>query len=215
MRIDNDSYYIKCWIVHDEEWVSMRHYIDVWDDGFSVDDYSVEPGYIDFEGAEHFGANPDDSRAGKRILKRYFDRWVKRINDCKSEIEHRVKSDSTPKIGECSVGDCFYYPSKEIRIAEYLKEFDEDISEEEGDEPDFCLFRIVEKEQGVAPKGTVIIVSKYTIDCGTKVEAINEEYVENIEAARCIPQETYDYAAILINKVSTEIMEEIKKEYCK
>jgi len=90
MRLDKDSYYIYYRTDRDEEIAHMSHYIDVWDNGFSVDDYNIACNYIDYEDADWNGISPDDSRAGKRILKRYFDRWVKRINDCKKEIEQMV-----------------------------------------------------------------------------------------------------------------------------
>ena len=213
MRIDDDSYYIKCYNEHDEEWAYLTHYIEVWDNGYTIDDYTIDPNYIEFEDASHHGIDPDEVDAGKRILKRNFDRWVKRINNCKKEIEQLVKKDSTPNVGECSVGCCYYYPTKEIIIAEYLEEFDEDMTEELGPEPDFCLFEVTDTQSGTLPKGRRIIVDKYTMSYDTEKEEIREDYVEGMAKSRCISKEIFDYAASLITSVSSGILEEIKKEY--
>ena len=213
MRIDDDSYYIKYHNEHDEEWAYLTHYIDVWDSGYTIDDYTIDPNYIEFEDASHHGIDPDDVNAGKRILKRNFDRWVERINNCKKEIEQLVKKKSTPNVGEWSIGCCYYYPTREIIIAEYLEEFDEDITEELGTEPDFCLFQITDVQPGRSPKGRRILVNKYTMSYDTEIEDIKEDYMKKMEKSRCISQEIFDSAAYLITSVSSKILEEIKREY--
>ena len=213
MRIDDDSYYIKYHNEHDEERALMARYIEVWDNGYSVDDYTIHSNYVGFEDAIWNGIDPDDVNAGKRILKRVFDRWVKKINDSKKEIEQLVKKKSTPNEGEWSVGCCYYYPTKEIIIAEYLEEFDEDITEEEGNEPDVCLFEITDIQPGKSPQGRVILVNKYTMSYDTEIEGIKEYDVDRIEKSRCISKEIFDNVASLITSVSSEILEEIKKEF--
>ena len=69
-----------------------------------MDDYSFDPHYFEYEDAGHHGINPDDSYAGTRILKRYYDRWVKRTVECKSEIERMAYTASTPYGEEWAVG---------------------------------------------------------------------------------------------------------------
>lgn len=70
MKLDKDSYYIKYWVNSNRsEHARMTHYKDVWSNGCLEDTYLIGQEGIYFEDAGWNGIDPDDSRAGKRILK--------------------------------------------------------------------------------------------------------------------------------------------------
>lgn len=218
MRIKKNTYYVKYWIVREEEYASLSHYKDVWSNGFTVDDYSFDNEGLGFEDAGHNGVNLDDKFAGTRISKRYYDRWVKKVNDCKQEIERMVKEQSSPYGGSWNVGDYLYYPLKEIYAEEEAKEKEEnpdDYIEEDNkyNGPELYLI-LVTKIDSEKPEGLVIRIDKYRTDYDDEPRLINY-YLDYIDKSRRIPKEIYDKAKELICKEATEIMTEIKKKVSK
>ena len=210
MKIDDDSYYIR--YKSDEKFgesAAFTHYIEVWDNGFAIEQYLIEKDDIDWEDAEWTGIDPDKIDIGKRILRRYYDRWEKRIVECDKTIEQLVKKSASPYNGNLAVGDCLYIPLKEIHIATYLEEFDEDVSDEFGDSPYYCLVKVTSVEP--VPQGNVIFVDEYwTMN---KNEPFKEYVMNNVGKSLSIPHEVFDRAANLITKVTTEILAEIKQMY--
>ena len=209
MMIDDNSYYIrykpggKC-----GESATFTHYIEVWDNGFAIEEYGIGRDFIDWEDAE-WEIDPNKIDIGKRILKRYYDRWEKRIVECDKTLEQMVKKCASPYNGKLAVGDCLYIPLKEIHIAEYLDEFDEDISDEFGDSPYFCLVHVTSVDP--VPQGDVICVDEYETE--NKNELFKEYVLDYIGKSMSIPKDVFDHAANLITKVTTEILAEIKKMY--
>ena len=210
MKIDNDSYYIRYRANKGTEYADMTHYIKVWWNGKREDCFDFRRGQIGFEDASWNGIDPDKILVGKPIQKQKYSMWKRRVTISKKKIEKRAKQNSSPFGGKLSVGDCLYFPLKEILIAEYLDEFGEDITKEEGPYPHYCLVHVTNTEP--EPQGTEVYVQRYRTENFTEPKSLGN-YMEDIEKAFIIPREVYDYAANLINKVSTEIMEEIKKEY--
>ncbi len=108
------------------------------------------------------------------------------------------------------MGDCLYFPLKEILIAEYLEAFGEEITKEEEPYPYYCLVHVTNTEPD--PQGTEVYVQRYRTENFTGPKSLSD-YMKYINKAFIIPREVYDYAVDLINRVSSEILEEIKKEY--
>ncbi|MBP5516731.1 MAG: hypothetical protein J6X86_07270 [Bacteroidales bacterium] len=210
MEIDNNSYYIR--YKSDEKFgesATFTHYIEVWDNGYALDIYNISRDVIDWEDASHTGIDPNKVDVGKRILRRYYDRWEKRNVECDNTIEQMVKKCASPYNGNLAVGDCLYIPIKEIHIAEYLEEFEEDISDDFGDSPDFRLVHVTSIDP--VPQGDVIFVDEYWTE--NKNEPFKEYVMEYVEKSMSIPKEVFDRAANLITKITTEILAEIKQMY--
>ena len=174
MRLEKDSYYINLWITpNGEELAIAEHFIEVWSNGFRVDTYEFSPNRIDFEDASYNGVNPDDKNKGKRILKRYYDRWEKRVMDCKTEIERIATNNSSPYEKAWSVGDYLYFPLKEIYAqleAEELEEeglLEDDLDEGTYEGPELCLAHIT-KADPEKPEGTMVCLDKYCIEVVSK-----------------------------------------------
>lgn len=211
MKIDDDSYFIRYGVNKCGEYANMTHYISVWWNGMSLDSFSFCRDYIDFEAADWNGIDPDRTNVGKRIFGRYYRRWEARVNVCKKEIEQKARQYSSPFGGSLSAGTCLYFPLKEILIAEYLEEFDEDISEEEGPDPYFSLVHIT--STNTKPQATEIYVDKYRFENTKKPEVFDKYYIENLEKAFTIPKDVFDCAANRLTVVSTEILEEIRAQF--
>lgn len=210
MKIDNDSYYIRYRVNKGTEYADMTHYIKVWWNGEREDCFNFRRGYIGFEDASWNGIDPDKIQVGKPIQKQKYSMWKRRVTICKKKIEKMAKQNSSPFGGKLSVGDRLYFPLREILIAEYLDEFGEDITKEIGPYPYYSLVHVTNTEP--EPQGTKVNVERYRTENYIESKSLIN-LMEDIEKAFIIPREVYDYAANLINKVSLEIMEEIKKEY--
>ena len=215
MKIDNDSYYIRHDINKDGgEITNMTHFIKVWYNGFMNDTYFFYQNRISFEDAVWTGVNPDNCHTGKRILKRCYDRWEKRIKDCKNNIESIAKNKSFPFENNWNVGDYLYFPYKEI-LAELDRLEGSDLldDDENYDSPDLCLVHITNKN-GDTPVGTTIHIDKY--ECWNDTEEKTLEcYLDDMDKAFCISKEVYNYASNLISNVSSEIIIEIAQTYKK
>ena len=87
MRIDDHSYYLRYFKnAKRGESADLVYYKEVWDNGFTIDEFNIDENGLSFENANWNGINTDDSRAGTRILKRYYDRWVKLIEEARNKI---------------------------------------------------------------------------------------------------------------------------------
>ena len=70
MKIEDDTCFIKHFARSDEEWVSLEHFLEVWEDGFSVDFYSIGSERIYYEDAAYSGINPNMIDGGTYIMKK-------------------------------------------------------------------------------------------------------------------------------------------------
>ena len=218
MRLENDSYYIKHWITpNGEESAMTAHYIEVWSNGFCVDTYGFSPNRIHFEDASCNGVDPDDKNKGKRILKRYYVGWEKRVMDCKTEIERIATNNSSPYGKAWLVGDYLYFPLKEIYAqleAEELEEvglLKDDLDEGNYEGPELCLVHVT-KADPEKPEGTMVCLDKYRIEVVSKPIPI--PYLDFTEQALSISKDVYERAESIISEVSSDILEEIKQK-CK
>ena len=215
MRIDDDSYYIKYSINPDgHESANFVHYIKVYDNGYTIDDFVVGKNCLSYEDADHSGINPDERFAGTRILRRYYDRWVKRIDDCKLEIEKLANMHSKPYGKTWVEDDYLYFPLKEIHAEEEAKEAEEFPDEYEEYENQYCgpelaLLHITNIDSGNITGYFVTIGEYYTRHCDATPRII-ENSIYYKEKTRLIPKDVFEKAKELISKVSSEIMADIK-----
>ncbi len=210
MKINDNSYYIRYGLYKGKEYANMTHYIKVWWNGYRIDTFDFGCGYIGFEDASWNGIDPDEFDVGKPVRKQYFSKWKRRVTMCQKKIEQMAKQNAIPFKGELTVGDCLYIPSKDIYIAEWMEEFDEDISKEEGSYLDFDLIHITSTHPEL--QGTVVYIDRYRNEFFSEPKSL-ENFRESIEKSFYIPQGVFDNAANHLIKVSSEILEEIKKEY--
>lgn len=217
MKLDKDSYYIKYWVDSEgSDHARMTHYKDVWSDGFYIDTYCFSQHRISFEDASWSGVDPDDRHEGKRILKRYYDRWEKRVNNCKTIIEQLVEDNALPYENNWSVGDCLYFPLKEIYAKLDAEEMEEeglgveDLDEEPYDGPELCLVQIT-KADHEEPEGKMILIDKYWVGVDSQPKPI--PYLDFMEQSLRIPQNVYERAKSFISSVTLEIIKEIKQNH--
>lgn len=82
MKIEEDSCYINYFVNKGEEYVALSHYKEVWDNGYTVDDYIIDDSCIYFEDASWNGVSIT-LKNKKQILSREFNNWVKEIETTK------------------------------------------------------------------------------------------------------------------------------------
>lgn len=221
MRIDDNSYYVKYSCHRGIESAYLCHYIEVRDDGYYVDDYIITNKGFSYEKADWEGVSTDTKQAGTRILKRYFERWVNRINDCKLEIERLVNNNSFPYGKSWEVEDYLYFPLKEIyaeedtkEAEEYPNEYAEKINKYNG--PEFTLIHVTKSYPSMS-EGYEVYVNEYSTDYVNDDEDPSslEYYLDYIDKSRLIPKEVYYKAIDLIRSEASGILKEIKQIVCK
>lgn len=210
MKLDKDSYYIKyCVSSNGSEHSRMTHYKDVWSNGYWEDTYLIDQEGIYFEDASWSGIDPDDSRAGKRILKRYYDRWEKRVIDCKTEVERIAKENASPLEKACQAGDYLYFPLKEIYAKLDAEELEEELEEETYDGLELYLVRITNADPDKL-EGLGIHIDKNWVRVDSQPKPI--PYLDFMEQGLHIPKNVYERAKNLISSLTLEIIEEIKQK---
>ena len=105
MKIDEDSYYINYYIKDGKEYARMSHYKEVWDNGFTVDDYVISDCYISSEDACWNGVSPT-LKEGTRILAKQFNQWVNEIKNAKTSLIRIGKKSSSLIVKKLKKGDC-------------------------------------------------------------------------------------------------------------
>lgn len=207
MRIEDNSYYIRFWVnAQKEESAILVHYKEVWDNGYSLDSYAFNKNHISFEDASWTGVSPDDHNVGTRILGRYFNRWAKKVDDCKLEIESMAKKNAVSYNKPLEVGDCLYLDMKSILDDE--EDCDEVIDEYDG--PDLYLVKITGTDRN-DPRGVKIIVDEYDLYY-KEVPSSFKEILDNLKEITLIPQHVYDEARSIISNTCRMILEEMNKE---
>lgn len=86
MRIEKDLHIIRSRYVKGKECAHISHYTDIWDNGFSVDEYSISDSGIYFEAANHVGCSHLMKTPCTRILARQSNHWVKEIVMAKHQV---------------------------------------------------------------------------------------------------------------------------------
>ena len=198
MRIDENSYYLKCG--PDKRTgkcsVHLSHYKEVWDNGFTVDDYIIyEDGYY-FEDAGHSGVNIYRTNLGTRILAREFNHWVNMLKALNEEILKMARQESKPLTRTPQVGDWLFY--------EY--EIDE---EDPYDYPCSEIMQI-EEDLGSEYKYRWLCVQKYGIRKSEQA-GIELKDEDMFCKAMLIDESVYQKAVELMSKTTRRIIEEAGK----
>ena len=205
-RIDENSFYLRYTVnPKGEESAYLVHFKEVWDNGYTIDSYTLGNKRIGFEDASWTGVNPNVQNLGTRILGRYFYRWSKLVEDCKFEIEKMAKKSATPYNNERQDGDFLY-----IDMAYKLAEEDND---DDYNGPDLYLVRITDSNPE-NPMGVDIVIDKYDLYYKNEPSS-QKEFLECSQWIYNIPKEIYDNAKNIIDKVYSELMMEIKKKVIK
>ena len=188
MRLESDSYYIDYIAKNgNKEYASIRHFIDVWDNGYISDTYGFEQNWMDFEDAIWTGVHIDDKNKGKRIDKHLYNNWVERVTDCRNRIVEMADNTASKK-DDVRVGDYLYF-SKIEKDGKYR----------------YWLLYITNVALN-SIKGTAISIDKYNIIYHSEPKHLEQYKI--IYQSRRITKEVFDQAAELIVKTSADILAE-------
>ena len=109
MQIEADTCFVKHHIHNDDEYIFLSHYQEVWDRGYTVDDYLIGTEDIYYEDAGHSGVNPKTRNAGTYIMKKQYLRWTKQIQQAKETAVRMLEQSATPINRKLEVGDFILY----------------------------------------------------------------------------------------------------------
>lgn len=109
----------------------------------------------------------------------------------------------------CSVGDCLYFPLKEIYAQLEEEELEEELEEETYDGPELCLFQITNADPDKL-EGLGIHIDKNWVRVDSQPKPI--PYLDFMEQGLHIPRNVYERAKNLISSLTLEIIEEIKQK---
>ena len=203
MKIDENSFYLR-YIIRSgaEDSACLEHYVNFWEDGYSVDTYILENKCVYFEDASYSGFDPDIPSSAIRISEEQYHYWVNRIAGCKEMINYFSKKYATPRNHPLEIGDYLFIDMKGIIS------HDEDIIEIQSREPDLILVNVVDNDTSKAG-GPTILVNKYDLCYDENVLPLYE-YLDCKNHVYCIPKEVYDKARSLIDYAYSELMAEMK-----
>ena len=213
MRIDDNSFYLRYFEdTKSGESADLVFYKEVWDNGYTIDEYSINENGIYYEDATWSGINTDDSRAGTRILRRYYDRWVKAIEEARNKIEKLVMVHETLLNRKIMIGDCLYTPWKEILEEEDAAEREElgDDYEEDEDKykgPNFWIMYVTGINESEI-EGYLISIDKYDIKYRSYPKAYNLDYMDR---AIVIPNRVYEETKTIIKTTTATLLAEMKQ----
>ena len=213
MRIDDHSYYLRYFKnAKRGESADLVYYKEVWDNGFTIDEFNIDENGLSFENANWNGINTDDSRAGTRILKRYYDRWVKLIEEARNKIVKLISAYDTHLTRNIMIGDCLYIPWKEIIEEEEATEREElgDDYEEDEDKykgPNFWIMYVTGINESEI-EGYLISIDKYDIKYRSYPKAYNLDYMDR---AIVIPNRVYEETKTIIKTTTATLLAEMKQ----
>lgn len=197
MKIEDDTCFIKHFARSDEEWVSLEHFLEVWEDGFSVDYYSIGSERIYYEDAAHSGINPNMIDGGTYIMKKQYLRWTKQIQQAKETAVKMLQQAATPRNRDLEVGDFILYTLE---------------PDEDGFPDDYAYYgmRIVEiKDDSVLAKS--VDIDKYYFDCDDEVHSF--EWLEDIQNNSCfITAEAFMATHEYMRNFCRQLLDEIKSQ---
>ena len=206
MRIDENSYYLKCDI--DKRTgkcsVHLSHYKEVWDDGFTVDDYTVyEDGYY-FEDAGWNGVSIYKINLGTRILAREFNHWINMLKVLNDDILKIARRESKPLTRTPQVGDWLYY------------EYEPDEEEQKWGDYHWSCFIKVEEDLGDSFRINSMVIDRHGFyimrnKSAGDIENIQPKDEDMFCKATLIDESIYHRAVELISKTTQRIIEEAGK----
>ena len=91
------------------ESVTLAHFKEVWDNGYSVDDYTIDKEGIYFEDASHNGVDPNQISPGTYIMKKQYLRWVKQMKQSKETAVRMLMKNTSLVNRNLEIGDIILY----------------------------------------------------------------------------------------------------------
>lgn len=140
MQIEDDTCFIRHFARSDEEFVFLTHYREVWENGFSVDDYNIDFEYIYYEKADHHGVDTEKIYAGTYIMKKQYLRWTEQIQQAKETAVKMLQQAALPINRNLEVGDFIFYTWKDDEEEEDFRYDNEYYGMKIVEIKDDCLF---------------------------------------------------------------------------
>lgn len=192
MQIENDTCYIKHYLIHDEEFVSLTHYLEVGEDSYSVDDYTIDNENIYYEGADHYGCDTDKENAGTRISKNQYIMWTRQIQHAKEMAIIMMQQAATPINRKLKVGDFLLYSKNKCHVDNTI-----------------WGMRIVEiKDDRLLTQS--VFIGKHNFDCSDELE-YHDMPLKDIQAnLSFITQEAFMASHDYMRSICQQLLVEIK-----
>ena len=125
MKIEDDSCFVRHFARSDKEFVSLSHYLEVWESGYLVDRYLINDEYIYFEDASYNGVDPKKLHAGTYIMKKQYLRWTKQMQQAKETAVRMLQQTAMSINRKLEVGDFIFYTWVDDEEDEEFREDDE------------------------------------------------------------------------------------------
>ena len=125
MQIEDDCCYIKFFPIKDKESVSLTHFQEVWENGYSEDYYSIDKESVYYEDASHHGVDPRRISPGTYVMKKQYLRWIKQIKQSKETALRMLRENSSLVNRNLEVGDTIFYIWKDDEEEEKYRLDDE------------------------------------------------------------------------------------------
>lgn len=122
MKIEDDTCFVKSYRHTDDEFVFLSHFIEVWDNGYSNDVYTISNDSIYFEDASHNGVDPDSIQAGTYIMKKQYLRWTQQIQHAKETVVKMLQHGAMSLNRPLEVGDIILYTWIDDEVEHELRE---------------------------------------------------------------------------------------------
>ena len=197
MQIENDTCYIKHYLIHDEVFVSLTHYLEIWENGYSEDGYTIDYENIYYEGADHHGYDTDRENAGTCISKNQYLEWTKQIQQAKETAISMMRQAATPINRKLKVGDFLLY---------YEKGYIEESYQGDGA---FWGMRIVDVD-GDSLSAQYIFIGKHSFDSSDELD-YHESSLKDIQAnSSFITEEAFMATHDYMRNFCRHLLEEIK-----
>lgn len=204
MKIENNSHFIRYHTGNDGGNASMSHYREVWEDGFTVEDFSISPDKVYHEFAGWSGKSPNSFYSGTRIPAKLFNRWVDEINRTKDLLINLGKGTGTATVKELKAGDCVFC---------IVPPYD---PEDEYDSIWYCYLDIVSVNSDYVYAKEIMIDDNY-FSYSNEVQKMHkeEEYWLNeameSNGVQLIDKSVFNRAIEIFKPLTTKIMSEIKE----
>lgn len=201
-RIIPNSYYASARTHNGGTYYNIYHYIDIWDNnaawgnGFTVDNYTISPNDICFEGASWNGKIAIEHESYIPIPADLYNHWHNLIAETKERIVLMGKNSCRALQDKPCVGAYLFY--------HYTKEEDDEY------DYDFSYFyKILEVNEGFYKIETLLTVDKYDLDCEHRIYIETEDY----EIERIFDSQLVDESVINdVTQLTQELIAKLTKE---
>ena len=203
MGVEGNSYYIRYHINKGDEEVTLSHYGDVWEDGYTFEYYSISDCHIYYENASWHGKSPNSFYCGTRILARKFHHWVNEIKRTSEKLIELGKGAEIATINELKEGECVF-----CKIPPYDPEYYK---------VEYCFFEIRSVNDDYITAKEILIGSNYLYySKDVKKITFEEEYwsrgaLKN-NHIKLLDKSVFLRAAEIIRQLTKKLMAEIKEK---